>query len=337
MDWLTGYAAEWSVSIVDRETWADAAELQGVTNVSISRDCTSDVPLLETGTMRLDSSATFGGEWCRVYMKSGGERIAVATLLFEQATSRVDFGTADIESRGRSVLQPLEDRKMGIGSYLPAGFDGAAFVGRLVRECTPAPVEVDGGFTLVNDLVFNIGASYLQAAWTVLDAAGWCMQIDGDGTIHVRNRPSGPSLELDAAHSALLVPGVDDDLSLVDVPNRYIAIDGANRAEAVNDSPDSIASHAVRGRWVDMVDTSPKPVDGESLQMYAERRLTEESTVLRTFKYTREYWPGVVPFSLVRATLPDSGLEGDLRVMSQEITCGNGMTVSENAGMEVRL
>ena len=69
--------------------------------------------------------------------------------------------------------------------------------------------------------------------------------------------------------------------------------------------------------------------------MYAARKLREASTVTRTYSYDREFWPGVVPFSVVRASLPAHGVEGELRVATQRLECGKGVRVSETAAEEV--
>jgi hypothetical protein len=65
--------------------------------------------------------------------------------------------------------------------------------------------------------------------------------------------------------------------------------------------------------------------------------LAEKSTIVREFGYTREWWPDVMPHSLVRATLSEHGIQGDLRVMKQDLTCGKGVTVQETAWQEVRV
>ena len=336
-DWAGGYSAEWAVAKVDPRTWDECGWLDGVLSVEADRSRDGDAPLLESGAMELDSS-TFEEGWHRVVMtaeQGGRERVAMVTLLFERASARTDHGAPILRATGRSVLQPAADVKMAYGSYAPAGCDGAAFSAGLLRACTPAPVAVDGSFTLVDDLVFDIGCSYLEAAWKVLTAADWCMQVNGRGEIAIRKKPTEPALELNKANAGLLVPGVDDDLSLIDVPNRYYAVDDSETAVATNDDPSSALSYASRGRWVDVVDTSPTRVDGESLEMYARRKLAEASLVTRTFTYTREFWPDVAPYDIVRASLPSEGLEGDLRVVSQRLTCGRGVTVEEKAAMEV--
>ena len=338
MDWTRGYSSEWTVMAVDRDTWADAGIVEGVREVSISRDCTDSVPLLETGTMTLDADS-FEWEWCRIYMVANQVapvKVAIATMLFERQSSHFEKGARTLNARGRSVLQPVADRSMTRGSYAPAGTNGANFVANLLRECTPAPVNVDGSFTLVDDVVFDLGCSYLDAVWAVLNAANWCMQIDGDGTINIRKMPTEPSLELSRANAGVLIPGIDDDYSIVDIPNRYIAVDDGEIAMATNDSG-SEASYNKRGRWVDYVDESPVLVDGETLQSYADRKLVEMSTIMRKYSYQREYWPDVVPYSIVRATMPNNGIDGDLRVLSQSLECGRGVVISEVSGMEVVL
>ena len=339
-NWMQGYTAEWAVREVDPDTWADRGAVAPVREVSVSRDCTDDVPLIETGSMTLDSRAPFETAWCRVYMvaeQGGKESVAIATLLFDRASSRFDHGTWSTAMRGRSVLQPAADRKMPMSAFVAAGADGAREAGRLLSECTPAPVLVEGSFTLVDDLVFDIGGSYLQAVWKLLDAAGWCMQIDGDGIIHIVPMPSEPSLELSKANAGLLIPGIDDDYNLLDIPNRYYAVDDGIMAVATNENPSSPTSKQARGRWIEVTDESPTPVDGETLELYARRKLAELSTVTHSYSYNREWWPGVTCYSVVRATMEDNGIVGDLRVQKQDLVCGKGVVVSETAGMEVRL
>lgn len=337
-DYLGGYSSEWEVREVVTGTWGDGPSVEGVVSVSVDRSNEDDVPLLETGSMTVDADS-LPAMWCRVYMRvdqGGSERVPMATLLFERTTAHVEKGVRQVTANGRSVLQPAADVKMPYGAFCPAGVDGAAYAGRLISSCTPAPVNVEGSFTLVDDYVFDIGSSNLEAAWKLVKAADWCIQVDGDGMISIRPKPTEPALDLSMANAGLLIPGVDDDFSIADVPNRYFAIDDDKRAEATNEDPDSRASYQARGRWVDVVDTSPALVDGESLEMYAQRKLAEASVVTRTYSYDREFWPGVVPFSLVKASLPAHGIEGELRVATQRLECGKGVRVTETACEEVR-
>ena len=339
-DWLGGYSAGWDVYSVDQDTWAESEPIDGIMSVSIAKDGTDDTPLLETGTMQADAGSPFEWSWCRIFMvatQDASERIPMATMLFERGNVRTSHRSSTCELRGKSVLQPAADRKLARGRFAKSGIDGAAFAASLLRECTPAPVVVEGSFTLVDDLVFDLGASYLQAAWQLVKAADWCIQIDGYGTIYIREKPTEPAFELDKVNEGLLIPGVDMTLDISEVPNRYIAVDNGVTETAENDDPNLLASYTRRGRWVDFVDSSPVRIDGETLHGYAVRKLAEMGTVTREFSYTREWQPDAVPFSLVRATLPEHGLEGDLRILRQTLNCAKGVTVSETAGEEVRV
>jgi hypothetical protein len=77
-------------------------------------------------------------------------------------------------------------------------------------------------------------------------------------------------------------------------------------------------------------------VNGESLKTYAERKLEELSTVTKTYSYTREWWPDVFPYSMVRGSIPSYGFIQDMRVLSQSFQFGKGLSVSETAGILIK-
>ena len=337
MNWLGGYSSEWSVYRVDVSTWQDAELIDGVRSIHIERDCSDSVPLLETGTMELDAS-DFTEGWYRIYLTAKQEikeRVAVATLLFQQSSKRWEKGATFLTAQGWSVLRPAADLKLARGEFLGKGSSGVAFVVNTLSRCIPAPVVSEGDFSLDEHLVFDIGSSQLEAVWKVLEIANWCIMIDGDGTVHVSEKPTEESLLLDTPGAALLIPGIGGDTDLSDKPNRYIAINGSLSATAIIEDEESPISFQKRERWVDLVDTSPALLAGETLQSYAQRRLTEVSTRTITRTYTREFWPGVVPYSMVKGSLPSVGLEGNLRVISQSLECGKGIVLTETSGLEV--
>lgn len=338
-DWAGGYTATWRVSRVNQETWSDSEDVPDVVRetLKISRRSDSDVPLLEEGSMSVD--APWDGEaWCRITMTAdGSERVPVSTVLCQSASRQTARGTvSDVDAW--SVLKPADDTKLTHGAYAPQGCDGAEEAARLIRACTPAPVVVEGSFTISDHVVFDLGASHLDGAWQLLRAGDFCIQIDGDGTIHVRPMPDSPSLVIDRTTADIVsVAGVDESYDLSNVPNRYTAVDGSQVEVATNEDPSSPVSYRSRGRWVDVVDTSPVRVNGETLAAYARRRLREMSVVRREVTYNREFWPDVVPFSVVRCSMPEHGLDGDLRVSSQALTLGKGITVRETAYREESL
>ena len=49
-----------------------------------------------------------------------------------------------------------------------------------------------------------------------------------------------------------------------------------------------------------------------------------------TLTYSREWRPDIVPFSIVKASLPSYGLDGTFEVKSQRLSCGRGIVVEES-------
>lgn len=339
IDWTRPYVARWRVFRVDRDTWADGEAVGGVDSVSVRRDATGAAPLVESGTLRATGPA-LADDYHRVVMtaEQGGqyERVEVATLLLDATGGTRRRGADERESVGHSVLWPAHATRMPEGAYVPRGADGAAYAARLLRSCCHAPVEVEGGFALADDVTHELGCRVLEAVWSVLRAGGHTIQLAGDGTIRVLPLPTEPALTLDQAHAVLLDDGISRELDWSGVPNRYMAVEGRASAVAVNDDPASPTSTATRGFFVDEVDDSPIRVGGETLAAYARRRLAELSVAEDERTYVRRWWPGVTTDSVVRGSIASAGLDGDMRVRSQSLECGRGIQVTERAALEVR-
>ena len=343
IDWSAGYRCEdWRAYLVDTRTWADSGMVAGISSLSVERTIDGEAPLLESGSLvvdRVPGERLVEGYWriAMLAVQDGEtERVDLCTLLVQSSTGTVERGVDALSVDGRSVLWPASVSLMEAGSYAPAGSDAVALAASYLRAAVAAPVEVQGSATIDQHVVFDVGSSALQAAWSLLDACGYTIRISGDGTIRILPTPDTPSLELGQASTRLLHPGVSHSLDWSGVPNRYVAVDGSNVAEAVNDDARSPTSIVARGYRHDVVDTSPVRVDGETLASYARRRLAEESVATDSRTYKREWWPGVRPGDLVRASVADVGLDGDLRVYRQSLECGRGVVVEEEARTEVR-
>lgn len=335
MNWNKSYSSQWKVYRVNRQTWADKEEIQNIDAVDITK--TADGDLLESGSMEI--SGEFESDYYRIALiaEQDGqvERVDVATLLFDVASGKINRGITVPTADGYSVLYPASVAKMITGDYAPKGINGAEYAGEILKETLNAPVRVEGSFTLNDNIVHEIGDSVLEAAWSVLDAGGFVIQIDGRGTVHIKKKPIDISLQIDTSNARLLLPEISYSNDMSDIPNRYIVVSGANITTVVNDDPESPVSSVNRGYYVDEVDESPEPVNGETLGQYAKRKLEELSVLNDERDYTREYAPDVYIYSMVRASL--DGLEGDLRVQEQGINCKNGITINEKAVREVKL
>lgn len=329
MDYSGVYTSEFAMRRVDPETWGDTGDPIPVAGLSISYSATDSAPLLQTATVDVDEAVS---GWYRFYMTATqreSEKAALGTFLFRTTSIDHGHGMSATTAKGDSVLKPVEFVHT-LGEYAPAGADGAAFAASILSASTPAPVICDGSFTLAQPVVFEPGTSKLAAVWALLDAGDFCIRLDGDGTIHVTPKPEDGGISITRDNLGMFLTGIEESME-VDQPNRYIAVQDGSVAIAENRDGDNPLSYKTRGYWVEVYDSSAVRVNGETLAAYAQRRLKEESVLVRSVSYKREFMPEEGVFSMVRADLGDYGLVGTGRVASGSMECGHGITVSETA------
>lgn len=337
MDWRRGYGSEIVVYRVNPMTWADGDAIDGVASVDISSESNG---LVQSGSIKMDieRGVTFEEGYYRsvMYATQDGvrERVPIATTICNSASSDDTHAMSSINVTARSVLYPASTNKLESGSYAPAGVDGIQFVADMLRRCINAPVRTVGSFTLVDPIVFNLGSSVLDSSWMVLEAGESAITIDGSGVVTVTTMPSEPSLLLDDANASLLHNQVTSDTDTSEVCNRFIAYQNGETAIATDVDPNSATSYPSRGYWVDQFDSSPKRINGETLDSYARRMLSISMAYDVTRTYKREYWPNVMPSSLVRASVASVGLVGDMRVERQKLSYNHGIIVEETARLE---
>lgn len=344
IDWTSSYSAVWRAFVVNSATWADGEQIAGIASAQVTRDGTGDAPMLESGSITLDHAVgdDFGECYVRLAMTAtqdgGAQRVDVCTLRCLSTGGNVHHGHDEMTLTGQSVLLPASKRSLwSCGrTYAPQGADGAEWAYGVLRDVLHAPVVLAGSFTLDDHVVFDAGDSVLKAVWAVLKAGNHVLSIAGNGTVTIQPLPTQPALSLDKAHAALLGTTMGHELDWSEVPNVYSVVVDEGEWSATNDDADSVTSTVSRGYVADVVDTAPTRVNGETYAQYAERMLAEQSTVLDTRTYTREWWPDVAPNSIVRGSMPSVLLDGDMRVQTQTLACGRGITVTEKSAREVR-
>lgn len=344
---MTDFSKSFSYTLqvyeVDRTTWADKRLVGKFNSASVSKTAGR---MVESANMTMDRSLGEGFDegYYRIAVKvtqdGSTERHDIATLYCTSVSGIVDYGVDQLTVNGLSVLYPASRCVMDFGSYAPQGSDGAMFAKNVLKDVLHAPIEVHGSFEIADNHVFDLGAKRLDCVWDVLEAAGWCIQIDERGVVHIRELPTEPVNSTTGFDSATIANGIPYGLDWSQVPNRYIAFDGTSLGVWVNDDPNSVVSTKSRGFVMDYdggVDTSPVLVGGETLDMYCRRMLKSLSTVTHEVTKEREYSDGVYPYSVVRMTVQPTGNMMDMRVTQREIRCSDDLTVTETYVGEVSL
>lgn len=343
VDFSQSYSARWRLYRVDTRTWLDAERIDGLASASIVRDLTGDAPEIESGSFEFDApiGRGFAGGYYRLVMEASqrgsSERVDIATLLCESSGEERERGIARNSIGCRSVLHPAKTTELAVGDFAAKGSDGAKEAARILAAYINAPVSVNGSFTLEEAYVFDPRMKALDAVWKLLDAGNFVITIDGRGYVSIGPMPSQPKLMLNTANMRLLQPAVSVDADISGIPNRFTASEDGISAVVENNDPSSPVSYARRGYWVDDSDDTPTRINGEMLPSYAERKLREASLLKRKVYYTRAYVRDVRPGDIAHGAISQSGLSGDMRIVSQSLECGRGVLVAETAETEEQL
>lgn len=337
MEWNSGFSALYELKRVDPVSFMDA----GSFDFTAGTIDWTDTGLMESADLTMTENP--GECWVRVYLKakqeSNGDRVALFTGLTSVPERKLDGTRESFNVECYSVLKPVADVLVSVGYYAPSGADAAQLVSSLL-SIGPAPVVVDDeGPCLTEPIVAEDDMSRLDVAWLILDAIGWRLRIDGNGTIHVCPAASEVSAVFDVLENDIVELSITDSQDWFSVPNCIRVTSGANYAEYRDEDPDSmvsvIARRANRGGsgeiW--MSDTASALGDNESLSEYSLRVLREAQTPARSVSYTRRYRPDVLATDLVALHLPGAGIDGTFRITSQSMELKYGGKISEEVVM----
>ena len=337
MNWNSGFSALYELKKVDPVTFKDMGSFDFVSG-TIDRISSG---LMESADLTMTENP--GECWIRVYLnakqETGGARIPLFTGLTSAPERVLNGHREQYTVECYSVLKPADDILVARGFYAPAGVDA----GRLVEELLsvgPAAVVVDGeGPSLTEAIVAEDSMSRLDVAWLILEAIGWRLRIEGDGTIHVCQSASDISAVFDTDENDVIELDVTDQQDWFSVPNCIRVTSGNSCVEYKDDDTDSpvstIARKKARGGngeiWAN--DTASAIGDNESLAEYAVRVLREKQSPARTISYTRRYRPDVLVSDLVELRLPSVKIDGKFRINSQAVTLGYGCRTAEEVTM----
>lgn len=317
MDYTRGYKASFYAMLLDPVTWLEIERIELISG-SISR---SNGGLEQTASLTVRDFDQEQEHWIRVYMDATQEadvdHVALFTGLVSAPKENVEGPVATHELECYSVLEPL-DVPLLLGEYIPYGMNAGTAIKRLLKP-TPAPVDIAPGAPALEDyIVAEENETNVTMIQKVLDAIGWQMVIEGDGTIEVRPRPETVAASFSAIGMDVIEKTLSKTRDWFKTPNVFRATSGDMVAIARDDDPESPLSTVARGREVTSEETDVTLTSDEGLAEYAKRRLKEEQQIVESADYTRRFIPGVMVGD--RVDINYDHLQGEYKVISQNIT-----------------
>lgn len=339
MDYTSSYTAAYRVMRVDKKSWLDSEEIGKIIDCSITKDITDredGYSLVDSADLTLVLPNAEEG-YVRIYADTIQRGVyssePLGTFLLESSKEEIGyFETFSDSAELWSVLRPAKDRTLNTGYTIPRGINTAMKSAELLRECIDAPVHVaPNGELLADTYVVGENYSYLRIAWDILPD-NWIISVDGNGEVWIRNgTPTS-----DNAHAVTDAMIIGDTVKLkwdlADIPNQVkVTNSGGEVFVASNNQGNSPTSIPSRGRIIEGDPSDYQRKSDESYTGFARRVLEDMSNMKYTISYKREYDPDIS----IGSTVSNPAYDGLFMVVSQSITCENGVVVDETAERKV--
>lgn len=329
MNWDQGFKAGYHACLVDPVTWKDK-ERFGITDGSINK---TDSGLKESADLTAIDYTHGMDKWMRIYLDAEqdgeSEHVPLFTGLTSTPEEEIDGIIHRMKLQCYSVLKPVQDVMLPIGWYAEKGFVCTEIIDSLLAV-TPAPVIVESGSPrLAQHYIAEQDESNLTMIYKLLDAIGWRLRIEGNGTIHVEQKPTKETLTISAGSYGLIKPQVTKKHDAFECPNVFRAVSDSLAVTAYDNDETSELSTASRGREVWAQETGCATTDGETLAVYARRKLKELQKVATELSYERTFEPSLNVTDKVRLSYPASGIEGVYTITSQSIQLDHCGSTSE--------
>ena len=353
-DWTKSMQQSYEYYTVDPTTLADIKRLDNIKSASFSRD--SEV---ETrGSATIDATQMFGENYVRGYLKTiqNGvtEKHALGTVLVQTPSSNFNGMYTDVSMDAYTPLIELKEKRPPLGYTIRKGSDIMDTAYRIIRENARVPVTYikptssDVSLKLERDFVANTEDTWLTFVSDLIKNAKYELGLDETGRITfspIRELDSmQPVWTYDDGNSSILYPEISMNHDLYGVPNvvEVVYSYGGDHKTATAENHDMSSPTSIenRGRRIIHRETNPS-LSGystkEQVQDYAERLLKALSTIEYTVSYTHAYCPVRIG-DCVRLNYEKAGIVNvKAKVISQNIRCDLGCSVSEKAVFTTKL
>lgn len=328
---------------VDPNTWKDKKLLDFVKSSSINRDSGTET----LGSASIDIDNTLGECYIRIYLvaiQNGvKEKIPLGIFLVQTPSSNFDGKVRTVSMDAYTPLLELKEKPTPLGYSLLKNENIMEQAYMIVRENCRAPVvKTESDKLLQSNFVANNGDTWLTFVRDLIAQAKFELQLDEEGKIMFAPKQTVDELQpvytYNDDNSSILLPEVSLKHDIYGIPNVVEVVCSTGTevyyAKVKNEDPNSPTSIQARGREIIYRDTSPNlpgfPTK-EQIDEYAENLLKSLNSVEYQISYSHGYCPVRVG-DCVRLNYTKAGLIGiKAKVISQNIKCDSGCTVSETA------
>lgn len=343
IDWSESMQQTFEYYEVDPNTWKDKKLLDFVKSSSINRDSGTET----LGSASIDIDNTLGECYIRIYLVASQngvkEKVPLGIFLVQTPSSSFDGKVRTVSMDAYTPLLELKEKPTPLGYALLKDDNIMEQAYMIVRENCRAPVvKTESDKLLQSNFVANNGDTWLTFVRDLIAQAKFELQLDEEGKIMFAPKQTVDELQpvytYNDDNSSILLPEVSLKHDIYGIPNVVEVVCSTGTevyyAQVKNEDPNSPTSIQARGREIIYRDTSPN-LPGfptrEQIDEYAENLLKTLNSVEYQISYSHGYCPVRVG-DCVRLNYTKAGLIGiKAKVISQNIKCDSGCTVSETA------
>ena len=335
MDWKQGYTSTIRLYLVNQSTWGDGDEIDGLVSASITKDDESS--LIEDSSISLDGDPINGYVRLVLEAKNNSEmaREILGTFLVTSPKRAIDGKHTTIDLECYSVLKPAADKTLPPGWYFPEGGDPIAGACELLSNVLKCPIEMtESDIRTYEPKIAESNETVLSMASYLLEDTGHFISIDGRGCVTIKKKKDDIIAVFDTYENDVLMPDITDESDIFDIPNILRVSDSSGNYETIYNNDENSSTSIENIGWEKWASEQLTLDYGETLLGKGVERMEELSKSVRKISYSREFDPNVKVNDVALYLLPQQGIVGTFRIVSQSYEIGNGVKVSEIAEFE---
>ncbi len=343
IDWTQSMQQTYEYYTVNPNTWQDDEQLTSVISSEIKRDVDDET----LGYATIETSEAIDDCYIRIYLSTIQNgyhfRECLGTFLIETPSTKFDGKYQTISLDGYTPLIELKENLPPLGYTIKLETNIMDETTEITKEHVRAPVvDASCDELLYEDFVANLDDTWLSFLSDFMAEAKYTFALDEVGRIlfapDQELEALQPVMEFDDDNSSILLPDVEDEHDLYDVPNVvevvYSLDSGFMYSRVENNDENSPISIQNRGREIVYRDSNPSlpglPTQN-ALDDYATLLLKSKSSLEHTITFSHGYYP-VRLNDCVLLNYKRAGLRNvKARITSQSIKCETGCTIEETA------